>query len=237
MLSRKREFSFERQNRVRKLKFISLRRFVVGLLTGAVCGLFLVGTAENVHAALLYDSGNFQIRWDNTVRYSAAVRLTPPDNVLTADPNADDGDRNFRPGLASNRLDILSEFDISGGSLGFHASAAGWYDTVYHERNGNDSASTFNPASVPHDQFARAVRTLHGADAELLDAFLHRDISVGQSTLSFRIGRDTTLWGESLFFSQNGIAAGQAPVDEIKELNSPTIYAKEVFLPVDQASI
>jgi hypothetical protein len=237
MLPRKQQISVERHNRVRELKAVSLRRFVTWLLMVAICESFLIGTTGNVRAALLYDNGDIQIRWDNTVRYSAAVRLTPPDKALISDPNADDGDRNFRPGIASNRLDLLSEFDVLDGSLGFHASAAGWYDTVYHQRNGNDSPSTFNPVSVPHNQFTRAVQTLHGADVELLDAFLHGNISAGQNLLSFRVGRDTTLWGESLFFAQNGIAAGQAPVDEIKELNSPTIYAKEVFLPVDQASV
>ncbi len=31
-----------------------------------------------------------------------------------------------------------------------------------------------------------------------------------------RVGRHTLIWGESLFFGENGIAAGQAPIDFIK---------------------
>ena len=54
--------------------------------------------------------------------------------------------------------------------------------------------------------------------------------------LSMRLGRHTLLWGESLFFPENGIAGGQAAVDLIKVLGRPTSYAKDVYMPVAQAS-
>ena len=45
------------------------------------------------------------------------------------------------------------------------------------------------------------------------------------------------LWGESLFFASNGIAAGQAPIDAIKSISLPGVRASEVFRPVAQASV
>ena len=222
-----------RHQGVRKTVSLCLRR-ALGTAV-ALCSFSL--SAEQAHALILFDQNDVQIRWDNTFRYTAAFRLTPRTSGLISDPNADDGDRNFRPGLVSNRLDLLSEFDVSDGAFGFHLSAAGWYDTVYHERNDNDSPSTFNPDSVPHNAFTHATRTLHGADVELLDAFAHDTFDISESSLSVRIGRGTMLWGESLFFAENGIAAGQAPIDEIKELSAPTTYAKQTFLPVDQVSL
>jgi len=45
-----------------------------------------------------------------------------------ADPNADDGDRNFAPGIISNRFDLYSQLDFSKGRFGFDASARAWYD-------------------------------------------------------------------------------------------------------------
>jgi len=233
MVRGKRNNQIERHDRVRE-PASSLRRRVSRRLP--LGGFLLIASSAHLRAAALYDNGTLAIRWDNTLQYSAAVRLNARDNALVADPNADDGDRNFRRGIISNRLDILSQLDLSAGRFGVHASAAGWYDTVYHTRNDNDSPATFNPDSVPHDRFTRDVRDLHGSDAELLDAFVHGAFDVGDNALSFRLGRQTTLWGESLFFARNGIAAAQGPVDEIKDLNSPIIYAKEIFLPVAQAT-
>ncbi len=189
------------------------------------------------HSAELLQSDGWEVRWDNTLRYTAAFRLSHYDEALAADPNADDGDRNFAPGLISNRFDLLSELDLSNGPFGIEASGALWYDTVYHQANSNDSPTTFNPYTVPHNHFTHATEILHGQDADLLNAFAYGSFDLGDMPVSFRIGRHTLLWGESLFFANNGIAAGQAPIDAIKAASEPEAEAKEVYLPVAQASL
>ncbi len=220
MVVRKRISGTKRHDSVRKLICNCLRR-ANRRAAGGLAGILLLTASFEAHAVELYSEDDLEVRWDNTLRYGAEVRLGPRSAALISDPNADDGDRNFLPGLVSNRVDLRSDFDLTEGRFGLHVSAAGWYDSVYHGRNDNDSPATFNPASVPHDEFTRAVRRLDGADAELLDAFANGSFDLGKQTLSFRIGRQTALWGESLFFAENGISAGQAPLDEIKELNSP----------------
>lgn len=200
-----------------------------------VLGLTL-GFARSAVAFDLYNSDGVDIRWDNTVRFSEMYRLEPYSQDVVANFNADDGDRNFAQGLVSNRFDLLSEFDISDGNYGVHASGAAWYDTVYHQRNNNNSPETFNPLSVPHNQFTQATEKLQGEDAELLDAFFYGSFDISGMPVSFRVGRHSLLWGESLFFADNGIAAGQAPIDAIKDLSEPGIEAKEVYRPVGQVS-
>lgn len=195
----------------------------------------LTGTLPASAAELLQSDG-WDLRWDNTLRYTAAFRLTYYDDALVADPNADDGDRNFAPGLISNRFDLLSELDLSNGPFGVEVSAAAWYDTAYHGTNSNDSAATFNPFTVPHNRFTHAVEILHGEDADLLNAFAYGGFDLDDVPVSFRVGRHTLLWGESLFFANNGIAAGQAPIDAIKAASEPEAEAKELFLPVGQVS-
>ena len=194
-------------------------------------------TCSPVAAADLYHSDGLDVRWDNTLRYSAGFRLFPYDAALVSDPNYDDGDRNFAPGIVSDRLDLLSEIDASYGDMGLRVSVAGRYDTVYHQRNANDSPATFNPISVPHDKFTRAVSRLHGADIQLGDAFLYDNFTLAGAPVSFRLGRYALSWGENLFFGENSIAGGQAPRDLIKELELPSGYAKDVFLPVWQTSV
>ena len=54
-----------------------------------------------------------KLRWDNTLKYSAAARLKSADARLLGNPNNDDGDRNFGKGLISNRVDLLSELDAT----------------------------------------------------------------------------------------------------------------------------
>ena len=197
--------------------------------------LACLGTHAAYPADIYHDDG-FDVRWDNTLRYTAAFRTFGRDPELEANPNWDDGDRNFAPGVIANRLDVLSELEITDGDFGLRLSAAGWYDTVYHQGNDNDSPATFNPFSVPHDEFTHGVQRLHGGDIQLGDAFVHGSFEAGGMPVSFRIGRYALLWGESVFFGENSIAAGQAPTDVNKELAQPSAYTKEVFLPVWQAS-
>ncbi|HSW24738.1 MAG TPA: DUF1302 family protein, partial [Burkholderiaceae bacterium] len=140
-------------------------------------------------------------------------------------------------GLISNRLDLLSEFDISYQGFGARVSAAGWYDTVYQrEHNANDSPTTVNPVSVDYNQFTDATRKLHGGDAEVLDAFVFGKFKLGNTSASVRAGKHTLLYGESLMMGFNGIAAAQAPIDVVKAVSVPNAQFKEFMLPVNQVS-
>lgn len=190
--------------------------------------------------AIELETGNpaLKARWDNTVKYSTAFRLKNPAAELVADPNLDDGDRNFRKGLISNRLDLLSELDVvHSNGFGVRISGSAWYDAVYNRGNDNDSPFTANAASVPFNQFTHTTRRLHGRKAELLDAFVFGRFELAGRPLTARLGKHTLLYGESLFFGNNGIAGAQAPVDVIKALSVPGSQVKEILRPVNQASI
>lgn len=188
------------------------------------------------------DAGNpeVKVRWDNTLKYSAAARLKDASGALVDRPpasvNLDDGDRNFGKGLISNRVDLLSEFDASYRNFGVRLSGAGWYDDVYHKATHHDSPFTANAISVAPDQFTTATRNLHGQKAELLDGFVYGRAQLGDTSASLRLGKHAVLWGESLFFGDNGIAGGQAPIDIVKLLSVPNTQFKELIRPTDQIS-
>src|SRR4051812_38448561 len=76
-------------------------------LAAVVCAGVTGAASWPASAFEIFNGGATQIHWDNTFKYSAAFRLNDPDPALIADPNADDGDRNFRAGVISNRLDLL----------------------------------------------------------------------------------------------------------------------------------
>jgi hypothetical protein len=191
-----------------------------------------------VHAMEL-DTGNpdWRVRWDNTVKYSLMQRLKDPLPSLSAQlpltANQDDGDNNFRKGLVSNRIDLLSELDLTGPRYGARLSGAAWYDSVY---NGTTDDTGFTGNHAPRGAFPDETRRLMGRKAEVLDAFVYGNFDVGERQASVRVGRHTLLWGESLFFGANGIAGGQAPLDLIKLLSVPNATFKEVARPTGKVS-
>jgi hypothetical protein len=184
----------------------------------------------------LVEGDDLHVRWDTSVKYSAAARVQGRSSALVANSNTDDGDRNFGRGLISSRLDLLSELDVTYRNVGARVSGAAWYDLIYRLRNDNDSPATANAVSVSHDEFTGATRRLHGLDADLLDAFAFANGHIGSLPASIRAGRHTLLWGESLLLATNGISYAQAPLDFIKALSVPGTQAKELFLPVGQVS-
>lgn len=206
--------------------------------------LTCAGVCATDTRALEIDAGldDVKLRWDNTFKYSNAFRMKRPSQEVLApyNPNLDDGDRNFDRGLVSNRWDLFSEVDmVWRGSVGMRVSAAGWYDTVYQQSNDNPGpagAAVPNAVSVPFNQFTGATQRLHGARAEVLDAFVFGSATLGDTLFSARFGRHALLWGESLFFGTNGIAGGQASVDIAKLLSVPGSQFKEVIRPTHQLS-
>lgn len=189
--------------------------------------------------AIEIDTGNpdLKLRWDNTVKYSAVTRLKDAAPALSAagalTTNQDDGNNNFRKGLVSNRIDLLSELDLSGPRFGARLSAAAWYDSVYNGSTDNTSATS---NSLRRPGFPDETRKLMGRDGELLDAFVYGRFDLADKPVTARLGRHTLLWGESLFFGANGIAGGQAPLDLVKLISVPNSTFKEVARPTGKLS-
>lgn len=211
----------------------------------------LMAAGSTLAAPIDVGNPDIKLRWDNTFKYSAGMRLKDQDDTLTqnvpATPgggkgpaalNADDGDRNFKKGrLISNRLDVLSEMDlVIHDNYGLRVSGAAWYDDVYNQKNDNNSPATNNSLSVPSDHFTHDTRNLHGRKAEILDAFVFGGTDIGDARVSGRLGQHTVLWGESLFFGSNAIAGTQSPVDAVKASSVPGSTTKEIIRPVGQFS-
>ncbi len=209
-------------------------RLMAVLVSSGIGGLAYAPAACSVDI----DTGipDVKIRWDNTVKYSGAARVKGQLPALTANLNGDDGDRNFSTGIISNRIDLLSELDITYQKFGARVTAAAWYDDVYNQSNDNDSPRSANGASHPHQQFSSAARKIHGRRAEILDAFVFGRGELGSIPVSFRLGKYSQVWGESLFFGNNGVAGTMAGTDIVKALSVPGSQFKEIVRPDQQIS-
>lgn len=229
---------------------VSPARFRLNAICLAVAGACAALSAGNAMAFQI-DTGNpdLRISWDNTIKYSAAWRVGNRDSGVANDSlgvqmNTNDGDRNFSRGLISNRLDLLSELDVRyKRNYGLRLSAAAWYDDVYNQSNDNPGSfsplgggNQLNSKTSRENRFSKDTRDLHGRKAELLDAFVYGRYDIGNMALNLRAGRFTQLYGESLFFGNNGIAGAQTSLDLIKALSVPNSQFKEIMRPTGQVT-
>ncbi|SFP80494.1 Protein of unknown function [Geopseudomonas sagittaria] len=225
----------------------SLPKFHLKKLFFAVAGAVAGLSATTPSFAFQIDSGNPDLRmsWDNTVKYSAAWRVKDADSDVADNSgypqaNTNDGDLNFDKGLISNRLDLLSELDLRyKRNYGLRLSGAAWYDDVYNQSNDNPGAlggAQVNSSSADFDEFTNDTEKLHGRKAELLDAFVYGSFTPADMNLNTKAGRFTQLYGESLFFGSNGIAAAQTSLDLIKALSVPNSQFKEILRPIGQVA-
>ncbi len=209
-------------------------------LTGrAVLAAAVLLTVPAAHAFKIQtDDPTLKIRWDNTFKYSTIYRLKDPDETQLADyigTGAGDGDRNFAKGIASNRVDWLTEFDVTKGNKGARISGAAWYDSVYHSGNDNDTTITHN-VSAPADEFTDGTQDAVGQDSRLMDAFAFVKGYVGGMPARLTVGRHTVIYGETLMSGANGIANAQGPVDIVQAATVPGAQVKEFLLPTNQIS-
>jgi hypothetical protein len=197
-------------------------------------------------------NSDWSLRFDNTLKATALYRLHDADPALvdslrlvvpgvpaSAFPQAmnfNAGNDNFRNrGWVSKRVDLLSEFDaVYRRDFGLRISGAGWYDQAYDGRT--DATDRLNGQS-PYNAMPSSTRRLAGRKAEVLDAFIFGGWEIGEGhKLTARLGQHALVYGETLFFGDNGIARAQGPIDIWKLQSSPNAQFKEIIRPVPQVS-
>ena len=234
----------KKSSRTRQIKSFPLARHVrnaIGLLLGGV------GAIGSVYAVgIETENPDIKMSWDNTFKYSAGWRVrgvdtNVADNSIGPQANTNDGDLNFKNGaMISNRVDWLTEFDLRyKKDFGLRVSGAAWYDEVYNRSNDNAGALggvLVNSITARYNEFTDATRNLHGRKAEFRDVFVYGNFAPNDMNVNVKAGQFTQLYGETLFFGYNGIAAAQTPLDLVRALSVPNSQFKEIAMPVKQLS-
>lgn len=204
--------------------------------------LLLIGSSSAYAFDIPTGSDDVSLRWDNSLRYTLMNRVAPQNQSILNSPNGDDGDRNFKKGIVSNRLDILSEADlVYKSSYGVRVSGAFWYDQAYHNNFDNDSVGTSNVLNANGRQTVNrlsenAKNYYAGPAGELLDAFIFGKIEAGPVPVYLKLGRHVYSWGQGLINPIHAISYGQMPLDFQKGIAQPGVEAKEIFRPTNMAS-
>ena len=131
--------------------------------------------------------------------------------------NGDDGNRNYGDAgdIFANTAKVTSELSLKYGDWGAFVRGTYFYDFENASKNVLSSRA----------------RNAVGEDARLLDAFIYKDFSFGETgTGNIRLGRQVVSWGESTFI-QGGINVIN-PVD-LSRLRVAGAELKEAFLPID----
>ncbi len=227
------------------MKKIGLSRAHKALLCSGVAVGVLVAASHAQAANIDVGNGDWAVSWNNTFKYSDAVRLLNPNSTVAqiAQPgnsNLSQGDLNFKAGnLISNRFDLLSEFDaVYQDNTGVRVSAAAWYDAAYFNKTANNSIIATNNITRGANEFPIGTQNTNGEDIMLMDALAFHKFSLpGGQSLDVRVGRFAQLYGETLFMGANGIAEAQGPVDVIKAESVPNSTFKEIMMPVGQVAL
>ncbi|MCY1512163.1 hypothetical protein D9M68_466140 [compost metagenome] len=214
------------------------------LVVAVACAMAGGATAMEIPT----ENPDLSIRWDNTLRYNLGMRAENPDSVGN-NPAFDEGEYRFADAgdIVTNRLDLLSEFDLIYKRYhGFRVSAAAWYDHAYRDGEAHRNPdlesceAAVGPGSYVNDKYSSYTKRFYeGPSGEILDAFVFSRFDLGEVPVSFKLGRHTVYWGESLLTSGNinGVSYAQAPLDLAKGTATPGTEVKELFRPLAQLSM
>ncbi|GAB1426001.1 DUF1302 domain-containing protein [Thauera terpenica] len=194
-----------------------------------------LAVAPAVHAGPTIQLGeDTSLAYSLTLSHTLSSRIKKADKAYLADPNSDDGTRNFdRGSLFTNRTNALGELRLRHDNLGAMLRASTFYDAAYRNSNDNNSPATVNKIG-PHDEFTAITRRDSGRNSRILDAYVYGNFAIGEEQyLSLKAGRHVLAWGESLFWPN--ISQGQSPADA-PVFNVPGTEAKEGYMPVGQLS-
>ena len=134
--------------------------------------------------------------------------------------NGDDGRLNYDSGdLTSANIKANHDLQISWQNYKIFVRGVEFYDVIL-----NDGSHT------ERSNLSDNVTNVVGRDAQLLDAFISADYTVGDLPLNIRAGKQVISWGEGTFIL-NGINVAN-PID-VSAFRRPGAEIKEGLLPVN----
>ncbi len=189
----------------------------------------LVGGFASTTRAFVFEAGDVKGSFDTTISVGGLYRVNDPSREyysvsaggLQRSSNADDGDLNYRRGMAS--FLVKASHDLL-----LHTENAGLFVRGFYFKDFVNSDGT-----RPHIALSEDAQDIVGEGAELLDAYVYLKGTPGGMSASIRVGRQVLSWGESTFIP-NGINSIN-PID-VAKLRTPGSELKEALRPVNMVS-
>jgi len=190
------------------------------ILVGGLLSSSLLGFALPV-SAIEFENNGLSGNFDTTISYGAQRRVGSRDSSIVGfsnggsafSVNGDNGNLNYDKGLISSVLKVTHDLDMEYGNFGAFFRASYFRDFKNYD----------------NDDLSEAAQDKVGQDAELLDAYISGNFTVGGKALDVRIGKQVVSWGESTFI-QNSINAIN-PID-VSKIRIPGSELREALLPI-----
>jgi hypothetical protein len=179
--------------------------------------------------AITFDLGEVEGQFDSQLSIGASwsVRAADPDFIAVASGGqassrtADDGRMNFKKGETFSKIfKGVHDLELKYRDSGVFVRGKYWYDFET-----KDESRLFYDID-DHNRKTAA----QASGAEILDAFVYHNYSLGEQPGSVRVGKQVVSWGESTFIG-NSINSIN-PVD-VAALRRPGAELKEGLIPVN----
>ena len=179
--------------------------------------------------AITFNLGEVEGQFDSSLSVGASwsVRGADPDFVSVASGGeassrtSDDGRLNFKKGETFSKIfKGIHDLELKYGDTGVFVRGKYWYDFET-----KDEHRLFYDIDDSNRKTAA-----QSSGAEILDAFLYHNYSLGDLPGSVRVGKQVVSWGESTFI-QNSINSTN-PVD-VAAFRRPGAEIKEGLIPVN----
>jgi hypothetical protein len=207
------------------LRNATVRCLRLPVLAGLAVALGVAPVAQ----AFLFEFGSAKGSFDTTLSVGGLYRLDDPDPALYGlanggqqrSVNADDGNLNYKTGMASFLVkanhDLLIKYHNTG------VFVRGFYFNDFVNSNGTRARTPLS------DEAEKIV----AEGAELLDAYVYANETIAGMPFTIRLGRQVLSWGESTFIP-NGVNSVN-PID-VAKLRTPGSELKEALRPLLMAS-
>lgn len=187
-----------------------------------------LGSAAPAYA-VNFDIGEIEGQFDSSLSVGASWSTASPDRKLIGMANGgtgftqtnDDGRQNFKKGETFSKIfKGIHDLELRYGDTGVFLRGKYWYDFEL-----KDEGRIWKDI----DDSNRKVSS-KSSGAELLDAFIYHNYSLGDMPGSVRLGKQVVSWGESTFIG-NSINSIN-PVD-VSAFRRPGAEVKEGLIPVN----
>lgn len=176
--------------------------------------------------ALVFNYSDLKVTFDSTFSIGGLYRLNDPDPDFYGvanggrqnSVNADDGNLNYRRGIASTVVKGTHDLELKWRNYGAFVRGTYFFD----QENENERRARTPLSDEALDRV--------GSRAEFLDLYVRGDFDLGQHPLDLRFGRQVLNLGESTFIP-NGINVINAV--DVSRLRIPGSELREALLPVN----
>jgi hypothetical protein len=187
------------------------------------------GALATSASAFVFTAGEVKGSFDTTLSVGGLYRLNDPDPALYGltngglqrSVNADDGNLNYRKGMASSLVKANHDLQLDYKNAGVFVR--GYYFNDFVNSNGTRK----------HVALSSEAEKIVAEGGELLDAYAYFKADLGGMPATLRVGQQVLSWGESTFIP-NGINSIN-PID-VAKLRTPGSELKEALLPVNMVS-